>query len=110
MQHFGRIDMLINNAGVIQVGPLEHMTYGDYQHAMNVHFWGALHCTEAVLPHMRRRRCGPHRQHRVDWRAHRRAASRAVLRQQVRARRLLGCGSCRSRERRHSRHDRVSRA
>ena len=58
MQHFGRIDMLINNAGIIQVGPLEHMTYGDYHHAMNVHFWGALHCTEAVLPHMRRRRCG----------------------------------------------------
>jgi short-subunit dehydrogenase len=40
------------------VGPLEQMTYGDYQHAMNVHFWGALHCTEAVLPHMRRRRFG----------------------------------------------------
>jgi short-subunit dehydrogenase len=58
MQHFGRIDMLINNAGIIQVGPLEHMTYGDYHHAMNVHFWGALHCTEAVLPHMRRRRAG----------------------------------------------------
>ena len=58
MQHFGRIDMLINNAGIIQFGPLEHMTYGDYQHAMNVHFWGTLHCTEAVLPHMRRRRCG----------------------------------------------------
>ena len=58
MQHFGRIDMLINNAGIIVVGPLEHMTYGDYHHAMNVHFWGTLHCTEAVLPHMRRRRCG----------------------------------------------------
>ena len=58
MQHFGRIDMLINNAGVIQVGPLEHMRYGDYQHAMNVHFWGALHCTEAVLPYMRLRRSG----------------------------------------------------
>jgi NAD(P)-dependent dehydrogenase (short-subunit alcohol dehydrogenase family) len=58
MQHFGRIDMLINNAGVIQVGPFEHMTYADYQHAMNVHFWGALHCTEAVLPHMRPRRSG----------------------------------------------------
>jgi NAD(P)-dependent dehydrogenase (short-subunit alcohol dehydrogenase family) len=58
LQHFGRIDMLINNAGVIQVGPLEHMSYADYHHAMNVHFWGALHCTEAVLPHMRRRQCG----------------------------------------------------
>ena len=34
------------------------MTYADYQHAMNVHFWGALHCTEAVLPYMRQRRCG----------------------------------------------------
>ena len=56
--HFGRIDMLINNAGVIQVGPLEHMTYADYHHAMNVHFWGALHCTEAVLPYMRQRRIG----------------------------------------------------
>lgn len=58
MQRFGRIDMLVNNAGVIQVGPLEHMTYGDFEHAMNVHFWGALHCTEAVLPHMRQRRSG----------------------------------------------------
>jgi NAD(P)-dependent dehydrogenase (short-subunit alcohol dehydrogenase family) len=58
VHHYGRIDMLINNAGVIQVGPLEHMAYGDYQHAMNVHFWGALHCTEAVLPYMRLRRCG----------------------------------------------------
>ena len=58
MQHFGRVDMLINNAGIIQVGPLENMTYADYHLAMNVHFWGALHCTEAVLPYMRRRRSG----------------------------------------------------
>jgi len=58
LQHFGNIDVLINNAGVIQVGPLTHMTIGDYQQAMNTHFWGALHCIEAVLPHMRQRRAG----------------------------------------------------
>lgn len=58
MQHFGRVDMLINNAGIIQIGPLENMTYADYHHAMNVHFWGALHCTDAVLPYMRRHRSG----------------------------------------------------
>ena len=44
LQHFGRIDMLVNNAGIMHVGPLEHMTYSDYHQAMNVHFWGALHC------------------------------------------------------------------
>jgi NAD(P)-dependent dehydrogenase (short-subunit alcohol dehydrogenase family) len=58
LQRFGRIDILINNAGVIQVGPLEHMTHEDFEHAMNVHFWGPLHGMEAVLPHMRRRRFG----------------------------------------------------
>jgi NAD(P)-dependent dehydrogenase (short-subunit alcohol dehydrogenase family) len=58
LQHFGRIDVLINNAGVIQVGPVEHMALSDFQHAMDVHFWGALHPIEAVLPHMKRRRAG----------------------------------------------------
>jgi NAD(P)-dependent dehydrogenase (short-subunit alcohol dehydrogenase family) len=57
-QHFGAIDVLINNAGIIQVGPVELMTYEDYQEAMKVHFWGPLHTTLAVLPSMRARREG----------------------------------------------------
>ncbi|MGH9338519.1 MAG: SDR family NAD(P)-dependent oxidoreductase [Acidobacteriota bacterium] len=54
IDRFGRIDVLINNAGVIQVGPLEHMQISDFENAMGVHFWGPLYLTLAALPHMRR--------------------------------------------------------
>src|SRR3954468_18998463 len=50
----GRIDVLINNAGVIQVGPLEHMQRGDFEEAMAVHFWGPLHTMMAAIPEMKR--------------------------------------------------------
>lgn len=55
---FGAIDVLVNNAGVISVGPVETMTVGDFEHAMRVGFFGALHATLAVLPDMRARRSG----------------------------------------------------
>jgi NAD(P)-dependent dehydrogenase (short-subunit alcohol dehydrogenase family) len=57
-RRFGRIDVLVNNAGVIQVGPLEEMTLEDFEQAMAVHFWGPLYTTLAVLPRMRARRDG----------------------------------------------------
>lgn len=52
------IDVLINNAGVIQVGPLEHMTTGDFENAMATHFWGPLHLMYEIVPSMRRRGFG----------------------------------------------------
>jgi NAD(P)-dependent dehydrogenase (short-subunit alcohol dehydrogenase family) len=53
--HYGQIDVLINNAGVIEVGPMEVMTVEDYERAMNTHFWGPLYTVLAALPDMRRR-------------------------------------------------------
>ena len=58
LQHFRGIDVLVNNAGVIQVGPLEHMTEEDFENAMATHFWGALHLILEVLPTMRHRAFG----------------------------------------------------
>ena len=54
----GPVDLLVNNAGTIQVGPMDEMTPGDYEHALRVHFWGPLFTTLGVLPDMRRRRSG----------------------------------------------------
>lgn len=51
---FGRLDVLVHDAGVIEVGPAEHMEERDYREALDVHFWGAYYLTEASRPHLRR--------------------------------------------------------
>jgi NAD(P)-dependent dehydrogenase (short-subunit alcohol dehydrogenase family) len=53
--HYGGIDVLVNNAGIIAVGPMETMTLDDYEQAMRVNFWSALYTALAVLPQMRER-------------------------------------------------------
>ncbi len=52
------VDVLLNNAGVIQVGPFEHMTEDDFENAMATHFWGPLHLMLETLPTMIHRRFG----------------------------------------------------
>ncbi|HET6798642.1 MAG TPA: SDR family oxidoreductase [Gemmatimonadales bacterium] len=54
----GPVDVLINNAGVIEVGPAETMSLADYEEAMATNFWGMLYPTLAVLPQMRERKSG----------------------------------------------------
>jgi len=49
----GRLDVLFNNAGIVQAGPLEHMQLQDFEQAMAVHFWGPLYTTLAAAPIMR---------------------------------------------------------
>ena len=54
VSRFGRLDVVINNAGIIAAGPMEHMKLEDFERAMNVHFWGAYHVIMESLPHLRR--------------------------------------------------------
>jgi short-subunit dehydrogenase len=55
---FGPIDILINDAGVLHVGPATAMAIDDLRDAMDTNFWGAVHAIDAVLPSMLARHVG----------------------------------------------------
>lgn len=57
-RRYGRVDVLINNAGIITVGPVENQTIEQFRDAMDTNFYSGLYCTLAVLPQMLRRREG----------------------------------------------------
>jgi len=57
-QRLGPIDVLVNNAGIIQVGPIESMRDTDFFAAMAGNFFSTLHTSLAVLPGMRGRGSG----------------------------------------------------
>ena len=49
---FGRIDVLVNNAGIIEVGPIEVLTAEIFEKTMQLNFFAALHSTWAALPRL----------------------------------------------------------
>lgn len=55
---FGGVDVLVNNAGVIQVGPALAMSETDYRASLDVNLWGMIHATRAVIPGMKERHSG----------------------------------------------------
>lgn len=57
-QHFGQIDVLVNNAGVYRAKPFLEHTDEDFQDMLDVNLFGVLHFMQAVLPGMQARRHG----------------------------------------------------
>ncbi len=51
---FGRVHVIVNNAGVGLGATVESMSYEDFEWLMGINFWGVVHGTKAFLPHVKR--------------------------------------------------------
>ena len=58
LQEFGRIDVLVNNAGINIRGPIDELTYYDFQQVMRINVDGVWLMSRAVLPQMKKAKSG----------------------------------------------------
>ena len=58
LDSFGRIDVLVNNAGVNVRSPIDKITTADWRQILDANLTGTFNCTRAVVPHMMERRSG----------------------------------------------------
>ena len=49
----GRVNLVVNNAGVALLATIDAMSYDDFDWLMNINFWGVVHGTKAFLPHLK---------------------------------------------------------
>jgi NAD(P)-dependent dehydrogenase (short-subunit alcohol dehydrogenase family) len=49
---FGRVNLVVNNAGVALMSTVEDMSYDDLDWIVGINFWGVVHGTKAFLPHL----------------------------------------------------------
>jgi NAD(P)-dependent dehydrogenase (short-subunit alcohol dehydrogenase family) len=56
--HFGRIDVVVNNAGYAQIGAVEELTEAELREQLETNLFGAAWVAQAVLPHLREQRGG----------------------------------------------------
>jgi NADP-dependent 3-hydroxy acid dehydrogenase YdfG len=52
VDHFGRVNVVVNNAGVALAGDLEDLDWSDMDWIMGINFWGVVHGTKFFLPHL----------------------------------------------------------
>jgi 3-oxoacyl-[acyl-carrier protein] reductase len=58
IEEWGRLDVLVNNAGVLSEAPLEDLTDEDLEKSLDINLRGTLVCTRAAVPHMVARGAG----------------------------------------------------
>lgn len=52
VREHGRVNLVINNAGVAHAGTIGSTDYADYEWVMNTNFWGVVHGTKVFLPYL----------------------------------------------------------